>query len=138
MKKTKANRSEYKNSYRKHYHTYKNGKSLSYRSKQLILVYCVECGLKYRLMEQECIFHVTDARNDLQDVLYSHNIDKMLKLIKITAYRFPPFKTKHGDEVKIENYHQICRYAIEVQSQDEIQLYSKQLMEIADLLNERI
>ena len=49
-----ADRNDYRRGYRKHYQAYKflsktNDCSISRR---LLLVYSVECGLKYRLLEQ--------------------------------------------------------------------------------------
>lgn len=48
-----ADRNDYRRGYRKHYQAYKflsknNDCSISRR---LLLVYCVECGLKYRLLK---------------------------------------------------------------------------------------
>ena len=47
-----ADQRDYKNAFKKHYHAFSNWQATgSNPSKRLILVYCVECGLKYEVMK---------------------------------------------------------------------------------------
>lgn len=134
----KADRRDYKQGFKKHYHAYNNwGDAGSIASKRLILAYCVECGLKYLLMKQERINVVTDARQDIQNKLKCHDFQILLKSINRTEYRFPTIKTNHGEPIQPDNYHQACRYVI-FQDDDKHAEYCKVLQEVSEWLNERV
>ena len=140
----RADQRDFQKSYRKHYHTfiscYDNSK-FSEISRSLILVYCVESGLKYILMKENRISNTAKAGKDLYGLLKSHDFERLLTVIPRcpkSNYRFPPFKTKHGDEIRANNYHQMLRYAIQSENYEIVQNYNGQLKEIADWLNERM
>lgn len=105
---------DYKNAFKKHYHAFSNWQATgSDPSKRLILVYCVECGLKYEVMKKERLNKTTDAQDDIQNDLRSHDLRRLLKrLNKAGVYTFPPIETKYGHPVHPEEYHQFCRYCI--------------------------
>ena len=57
-----ADQRYYKNAFKKHFHAYSNWQATgSDPSKRLILVYCVECGLKYEVMKKERLVKITDV-----------------------------------------------------------------------------
>ena len=101
----------------------------------LLLVYSVECGLKYKLLNK---WGVADPRKILEGandkkikVLKSHNLGTILKeLGQQGGFKFPRLKTLHGDIVDAESYHQFYRYCIKAQ---EKQLNEEEMIE--DLLN---
>lgn len=137
-----ADQRDFRDAFKKHYSTYKQytgaGSSISRR---LLLIYCVECGLKYMLMKKEKIFRIADAQDSIQKFLYSHDIHRLLKVLhEAGPYSFPPIRTVHKDVVRVDTYHQLCRYAVRVSEADQglIQRYDEQLREIADWLGERV
>lgn len=137
-----AHQRDYKRAYKKHYHAYSQwGNRGSDNSKRLILIYCVECGLKFMIMHEAKIFKTSDAQDNLADILKSHDIFKLIRELKAAGeYRFPQFKTKHGDCVRIESYHQVCRYCIPLDdtSIPVIESYDNQLDSIAKWIGERV
>ena len=134
----RADKRDYKQGFKKHYHAYKYwGDAGSIISKQMILVYCVECGLKYLLMEQERISVVAEARQDIQKKLKCHDFQMLLKSIHRTEYCFPTIRTKHDEPIQPDNYHQACRYAI-CQDDDNHAKYCAVLQEVSEWINERV
>lgn len=109
-----ANQGDYKSAFRKHFHAYSNWRATgSDLSKRLILVYCVECGLKYKVMKKERLIKIDDAQDDIRNELTSHDLRRLLKrLNKAGMYTFPSIETKYGYSVHPEEYHQFCRYGI--------------------------
>lgn len=110
-----AYKQDYKRAFKKHRATYINWPDkANLFGKRLILVYCVECGLKYLIMDKERINCVLDAREDIQKKLKSHDFQMLLKqLKKVGDFNFPGFNTIYGDTVTPKTYHQICRYTID-------------------------
>ncbi len=51
-----ADKKDYRKGYKKHYELYKRLKSenSNVNSRRLLLIYCVECGLKYMLLDKWC------------------------------------------------------------------------------------
>ena len=77
----RADQRDYKNAFKKHYHAYSNWQGTgSNLSRRLILAYCVECGLKYEVMKQECLIQTTDAQGEVKTALGQHDLRKLLKL----------------------------------------------------------
>ena len=138
----KANQRDFKDAFQKHYHTFLNwGATGSIISKRLILVYCVECGLKWKLMERLKIQRVEDAQEDVEKELCSHNLTKLLKRLNMAYWSsFPQIQTVYNDSITIETYHQLCRYSISPHRKDEnkIQSYDQKLAEIAEWLSGRV
>lgn len=114
MARLSADQRDYKEAFKKHYHAFTNwGDTGSLISKNMILTYCVECGIKYLVMRQEGIRSIDQARKDLYDDLSSHDFEKLLtKYLFITEYHFPVFTTIHRQVVRPSNFHQVCRYAL--------------------------
>lgn len=110
----RADQRDYKNAFKKHFHAYSNWQDTgSDLSRRLILVYCVECGLKYEIMKREHLIKTADAQPDIQDDLRSHDLRRLLKRLKKAGeYTFPPIKTEYGYLIHPEEYHQFCRYCI--------------------------
>lgn len=135
-----ADQRDYRDAFRKHYSTYIRYKETgSHISCRLILVYSVECGLKYMLMRRERIFRVTDAQESIQKFLASHDFYRLLRALNQAGnYSFPPIKTVHNDIVRADTYHQLCRYAIRTDNQKLIEQYDDQLQQIADWLGEHV
>lgn len=137
----RADQCDYKRGFQKHYHTYLNWVPQSSEvSRQLVLVYCVECGLKFLIMKNNNIYRVSDAQENLATMLYSHDFELLLREGRIGGYKFPQIETVYGDIVMPKTYHQLCRYSVSTK-QDNVQhqrAYESQLKQIADLLSERI
>ena len=141
MAKIRANYKNYKNAFRKHVYTYENIQIGSEISKKLLLCYCVECGLKCLIMQNNKITMISQANEELQKVLYSHDFKILLKAVrKAGIYKFQKFQTEYGDSVTSENYHQMCRYCIESKDMemDNINTFDSNLQEIASWLKEVI
>lgn len=117
-----ADKKDYRRGYKKHYQLYKrlNSKNSDVNSRRLLLVYSVECGLKYMLLDKwkeanpKNIFDSTDDRK--KEILKSHNLEKILKeLGQQGNFKFPQLETIHKDPAASEMYHQLYRYCIKTQ-----------------------
>lgn len=145
-----ADKRDYKTGYRKHYYTYRfldsqNGAILS---KRLLLVYSVECGLKYKLLEKWEVVTSEEIREILSDknhpkhtILGTHNLRKILKeLGQEGEFHFPEMATVHKDKISIDEYHQMQRYGIQADDRDmtkEKQM-EEVLQQIADWIEEEM
>lgn len=123
-----ADKRDYKTGYRKHYHTYQllNSQNGAILSKRLLLVYSVECGLKYQLLKKWEVASSEEIREILSDknhpkhtILGTHNLRKILKeLGQEGEFHFPEMATVHKDKISIEEYHQMQRYGIQADDRD--------------------
>ena len=106
-----ASKQDFLKGFRKHRNAYNAAKSASINdcSRRLLLVYSVECGLKYLYLKSLNANSVADL--PAQSII-SHNLEYFLKELRAGSYIFPPIKTEHGDTVTIREYHQLCRYSI--------------------------
>lgn len=142
-----ADKRDYQRGYRKHIAAYRylSDNNLTMKSRCLLLVYSVECGLKYKLMElwnenstREWIHDKDDHR---AEIMKSHNIKRFLKeLNQEGTFHFPQLKTVHDQNVSTDTFHQFCRYGLEPKDKDvrkEIQ-YEKILLQIAEWIGEGI
>ena len=117
-----ADKRDYRKGYEKHYQSYKRlkGENADIYSRRLLLVYSVECGLKYKLLDkwneqnpQKILEGIDDKKIK---ILKSHNLEKILKeLGQQGNFKFPRLKTVHRDIVDAESYHQFYRYCINAQ-----------------------
>ncbi len=117
-----ADMHDYRKGYKKHFVSYKHLKSenADVDSRRLLLIYSVECGLKYKLLDK---WHIKDPRKILDGgderkraILTTHNLDKILKeLGQEGIFKLPALKTIHSDLVPSEAYHQLYRYCIKIQ-----------------------
>lgn len=121
-----ADKKDYRRGYKKHYQLYKRLKeeNSNVNSRRLLLVYSVECGLKYMLLDKwneqnpKNILDSDDSRK--KDILTSHNLDKILKeLGQQGNFRFPQLATVHKNVVVAETYHQLYRYCIRTQEKQQ-------------------
>lgn len=141
MAKLRADQKNFKQAFKKHIHACDNWQCGSDNSKRVILCYCVECGLKYLVMEENKIYRVSQAQEEIADILGSHDFRKLLKAVrKSGTYRFEDFQTEFGQTVTAENYHQVCRYCIEENNKQTVHMekYDDTLNKIADWLKEVI
>ncbi|HBA48120.1 MAG TPA: hypothetical protein DCZ91_10055 [Lachnospiraceae bacterium] len=142
-----ADMKDYRNGYRKHYCTYLELKqnNMSVRSRRLLLTYCVECGLKYLLLDnwhesnpEKIIKNKKDKRNK---IITSHNLEIILKeLGQAGVFVFPQMTTVHKDTVIAENFHELCRYGIRIEKRDEEKesQYERELQKIAKWIGEEV
>lgn len=145
-----ADKRDYKEGYEKHYRTYqfldlKNGTIVS---KRLLLVYSVECGLKYKMLKEWEIESLSEIKEILKDkndprhkILGTHNLRRIIKeLGQEGQFRFPQIKTSHKDDVSSEEYHQMLRYGIRSDDRNkrEEDQYEEVLKQIADWIQEEI
>ena len=117
-----ANKQDYRKGYKKHYELYRHlhSRKSNVNSRRLLLIYSVECGLKYMLLDR---WHETNPRNILEGydeqkkrILKSHNLEKIVKeLGQQGNFKFPQLKTVHGNSVSSEEYHQLYRYCIRIE-----------------------
>ena len=114
-----ADKRDYRKGYKKHYELYKRLKNENsdVNSRRLLLIYSVECGLKYKLLVQwreenpRRILEGVDEKK--KTILKSHNLEKILKeLGQQGIFRFPQLESIHKDSVPTEAYHQLYRYGI--------------------------
>lgn len=117
-----ADKRDYRRGYEKHYQLYKRLKNdnSDVNSRRLLLVYSVECGLKYKLLDkwnEENPQRILDGKDEKKkDILTSHNLEKILKeLGQQGNFKFPQLKTVHKNIVSTEGYHQLYRYCIKIQ-----------------------
>lgn len=117
-----ADKKDYRQGYKKHYQLYKELKeqNSNISSRRLLLIYSVECGLKYLLLKKwnennpKSIFTSND--NEKKDILKSHNLERILKeLGQQGNFKFLQLETIHKDLVISETYHQLYRYCIRTQ-----------------------
>lgn len=136
-----ADKRDYVNGYKKHYSAYRvllENKGAE-KSRKLLLSYSVECGLKYLLLDK---WHENNPKDILENkedrrnkIIMSHNLDKILKeLGQAGTFRFPQLATKHHEIVSSEDYHQMCRYGIDVEGNDmkKEEKYEMELKRIAE------
>lgn len=139
MARIQANQKNFKGAYKKHAYTYEKIQDGSDITKRLILCYCVECGLKYLIMNENKIFKISQADESLSGILGSHDFRTLLKAIRYAGtYQFKDFQTEYGDTVNTGNYHQLCRYCVDAKNIEDIRAYDSTLNEIADWLKEVI
>lgn len=139
-----ADRNDYRRGYRKHYQAYKflsknNDCSISGR---LLLVYCVECGLKYRLLEQLRQHSSKAIQDDKNNKITTHDLEKLLKWLgQAGTFKFPKsITTAHGDAINDKNFHEMCRYGIQCdcRSENDVSRFVEELEKIAKWLEEKI
>ncbi len=142
-----ADKHDYKRGYKKHIAAYQFlvDKNECVRSRCLLLIYSVECGLKYKLMD---VWHETSTRewiheknDERAELIKSHNVQNLLKgLHQEGTFHFPTMKTIHNQDVSTNTYHQLCRYGIEVKDKYGLNArkYEEILVQIAEWIGEEI
>lgn len=142
-----ADKKDYKRGYEKHYRAFRRLKQTNddARSRRLLLVYSVECGLKYKLLDnwhENNPKEILDNKDDWRrPIIATHNLEKILKeLGQTSVFKFPAaIETKHGDFVNSEDFHQFCRYGVEAKNKsDKEEKYEEELMKVADWLEEEL
>lgn len=140
-----ADKKDYRRGYKKHYQLYKRLKdeNSDVNSRRLLLVYSVECGLKYMLLDrwnEENPVNILEGKdNRKKDILKSHNLEKILKeLGQQGNFKFPQLETVHKDTVISETYHQLYRYCIRTQEkqQEKEEKFEKSLSDVACWIEE--
>ena len=142
-----ADKRDYKRGYKKHYALYKRLRedNSDQNSRRLLLIYSVECGLKYMLLVKwreenpKEILESADERR--KKVLTSHNLEKILKeLGQQGNFKFPQLETIHKDHVTSETYHQLYRYCVRTREKEEDKesVLEKTLKNLANWIGEGI
>ncbi|MCC8047279.1 MAG: hypothetical protein LIP12_17625 [Clostridiales bacterium] len=121
-----ADKRDYRRGYKKHYETYKRMRenNSDVNSRRLLLIYSVECGLKWMLLDK---WREVDPRKILdgadeirKDILTSHNLQKLIKeLGQQGNFKLPQLITIHKEQVSAEMYHQLYRYCIPTQIKED-------------------
>lgn len=136
-----ANLKNYKNAFKKHLYSYSQWTKGSDITRRMVLCYCVECGLKCCIMQNNKLYQSNQASDEIKDILRSHNFRKLLKAVNQSGnYKFPTFKTEYRQDVTPNEFHQICRYCIEPQNGEmsSIHEFEKTLQNIITWLEEVI
>lgn len=141
-----ADMRDYKNGFVKHKSMYDSVKGKQYPeiSRNLLLFYAVENGLKYLLLRKWKVYSPTDISNDKNDdrnlKLYTHKINVILKELGKTDIRFPVLSTIHGDIIEPKDFHELCRYGIRIEKRyyDKYKKYEIELNNILKWLQEEI
>lgn len=114
-----ADKKDYRRGYKKHYQLYKRLKNenSNINGRRLLLVYSVECGLKYLLLDKWSVENpqmIWNSKNDKKkEILTFHNHEKIMKeLGQQGIFKFPQVETIHKNVVVSETYHQLYRYCI--------------------------
>lgn len=120
-----ADKKDYKTGYKKHFGLYKHlqKENSDINGRRLILIYSIECGLKYMLLDK---WHEENPKNILdgadekkKGILKSHNLERILKELGQTGnFKFPLLETVHKGLVSSETYHQLYRYCIRMQEKE--------------------
>lgn len=138
----RADQKDYKAAYLKHWSTYQKYRASGSKSSQrLLLAYSVECGLKYILMKREKIYQVSNAQDEIQSLLKTHDFRKLLKrLMLVKFYTFPIIKTIHNEVVQPEQYHELCRYSSQPKDNDDtsIEEFEEMLVNISEWIGEQL
>ena len=133
-----ADRRDYKYGYRKHLAAYQylERTNKTVQSRCLLLVYSVECGLKCLLLSKWRENNPKDILADKSDKRYpimtSHNLQELLKELGQTRFRFPQKITVHKNIVSSAEYHQLCRYGVQVKDNYKMERYEQVLNDIAE------
>ena len=118
-KKLRADQKNYKKAFQRHADSYEKYINVSKSSRSLILCYCVECGLKCLVMKNNKIYKVETANEEIKNVLGTHDIRALLNEVKQAGrYSFFNISTEDGDVVSNAQYHQMCRYGINLEEKD--------------------
>lgn len=116
-----ADKRDYRKAYNRHKVSSEKLDEKSSYSKNLLLFYSVECGLKYLLMNKWDILSINEIEQDEEKrrLLGTHNLKAILKVLGQQGLAdFSSFRTNHGDIVDINTYHQAYRYGIECDKRD--------------------
>ena len=139
MAKLRADRRNYKNAFKTHANAYDQWNIGSDNSRRLILCYCVECGLKCLIMENDSIYKLSQANEETKAVLGSHDFRMLLKKVNQSGnYIFKQFVTEYGETVIPSEYHQLCRYKIAPKEIDDLNEFDDTLVQIKEWLKEVI
>ena len=107
MAKLRADKKNYKKAFTVHANSYDNWNIGSPYSRRLLLCYCVECGLKCLIMENDNIYTISQADDETAKILGSHDFRTLLKRVgQAGTYRFKSFPTEYGNTVGTADYHQ--------------------------------
>ena len=79
MAKLRADKKNYKKAFTIHANAYDNWNLGSDNSRRWILCYCVECGLKCLIMDNDNICTISQANEKTEKVLCTHDFRKLLK-----------------------------------------------------------
>ena len=131
-----ATQRELRAAFQKHAAAYSSwDKNASDISKRLILIYCVECGLKYLLMRKNQIMTIDDSGGQVA----THDFHLLLKQLGWAGpYSFPQIRLRNGGYANSFRYHEMCRYNLQTDEYEKVQLYDRQLEEIANAIKEVI
>lgn len=116
-------KTELKKAYNYHYRNYEKmckNQEDGY-SRQLLLFYAVECCLKYIWLEQNRKQKI-DSKDDYG--LKTHDINRLQKYCKlpnISSHTIPRIRTSSGEIAECSQFHEICRYSINVIDKTDIQ-----------------
>lgn len=137
----RADRRDYKRAFYKHFSTINSWpEQANLMSRELILVYCVESGLKYQLMKKYGLITLEDAIDDIQELFRTHDFQQLLSKLCLGEYHFKSFRTNHNESVGPKTYHQFYRYGIMPKDEKEktaADQYVVQLESIADWIKEQ-
>lgn len=142
-----ADKKDYRRGYIKHYTAYKMlaAENDAVASRRLLLVYSVECGLKYKLLEKWRLLSIESIISNEKDrrgmVIGSHDLKFLLKeLGQEGKFHLSQVVTIHKDIIAIKDFHQICRYGVTVKDENinKMQQNENELDKIAKWLKEVI
>ncbi len=135
-----ATQRELRSAYQKHAAAYSSwDEKESNISRRLILVYCVECGLKYLIMRKMQIMAIDDAAMDYQANLRTHDFQLLLKQLGWGGpYSFQQIHLNSGSYARPGNYHEMCRYNLQTDQYSKVLGYDRKLEEIAKKIKDVI
>lgn len=133
-----ATQKELRSAYHKHAAAYDSFEEEKCKiSRRLILVYCVECGLKYLIMRKEQIMRIDDAVSELNTKLKTHDFQLLLKQLGWAGqYSFEQIHLKNGLYARPNNFHEMCRYNIETDEYNIVLQYDRQLEAVMKAVKE--
>lgn len=116
-----ANKKEYKKGYNRNIVASRELAEKNIYSKRMLLLYSIECGLKYLLLDKWEIVDINQIEKDSDrgKLINSHNIKGILKELGYQGMiKFPILKTVHDEKVDVSTYHQVCRYGVSITKDD--------------------
>ncbi|GBC62771.1 hypothetical protein DENIS_3748 [Desulfonema ishimotonii] len=116
-----VSRKEMEKSFKKHRHIWNSSKNKgpSY-SHKMVLFYAVECGLKSLFMTKFRVVKTDRTGVTGKSVSdFGHNLNPLLKQLRLERYRLPQVKDESGTQISPENVHQAWRYGRTLDSKKE-------------------
>ena len=127
---------DFRKSYIQHYRAYKETDMMnSPDTRRLVLVYAVECGLKYWVMRKYNLRDFESLKEFKKGIYSTHDIKELSKEVEIES-KFPlkNIRLQKGGVVEAKRYHEMWRYGIQPEDESQVTDAEKMLRGMAEWL----